>query len=77
MIVSTPVLIYPEPSKPYILYTDSSKDTWAGILTQTHTYTDLVLPFNQDHILHLKKDGSLYKRKHMLFMQASRKWFST
>ena len=42
MIVSAPVLIYPKPSKPYILYTDSSKYTWAGILTQTHNYTDPV-----------------------------------
>ena len=40
-VMLAPVLIYPEPSKPYILYTDSSKYTWAGILTQTHTYTDV------------------------------------
>ena len=32
-IVSAPVLIYPEPSKLYILHTDSRKYTWAGILT--------------------------------------------
>ena len=41
-IVSAPVLIYPEPSKPYILYTYGSKYTWAGILTQTQMYTDSV-----------------------------------
>ena len=41
-MVSVPVLVYPKPSKPYILYTDSSKYTWAGILTQTHTYTDSI-----------------------------------
>ena len=41
-IVSAPILIYPEPSKPYILYTDSSKYMWAGMLTQTHNYTDTV-----------------------------------
>ena len=35
-IVSAPVLIYPKPSKSYILY------TWAGILTQTCNYTDAV-----------------------------------
>ena len=41
--MSAPVLIYPEPSKPYVLYTDSSKYTLAGILTQTYTYTDTVI----------------------------------
>ena len=41
-IVSAPIPIYPEPSKPYILYTDSSKYTWAGTLTQTHIYTDSI-----------------------------------
>ena len=41
MIVSALILIYPEPSKPYILYTDS-KYTWAGILTQTCNYTNMV-----------------------------------
>ena len=40
--VSVPTLIYHEPSKPYILYTDSSKYTWAGILTQTHSYIDTI-----------------------------------
>ena len=43
MIVSAPILIYPKPSKPYILYTDSRKYTWAGILTQTLNYTDTVM----------------------------------
>ena len=32
-ITSAAILIYPEPTKPYILYTDSSKYTWVGILT--------------------------------------------
>ena len=41
-IVSAPILIYPEPSKLYILYADSSKYMWAGILTQTHNYTDTI-----------------------------------
>ena len=33
-ITSAPILIYPEPTKLYMLYTDSSKYTWAGILTK-------------------------------------------
>ena len=85
-IASAPVLIYPEPSKPYILYTDSSTYTWAGILTQTHTYTntvtqqvqtiDLPITFQSGSYSSSQDKWSTIKRKHMLFMQASRKWFS-
>ena len=31
-----PILKYPDPSKPYILYTDASKYGWGGVLTQKH-----------------------------------------
>ena len=41
-IVSAPILIYPKSSKPYILYTDSSKYMWAGILTQTRNSTETI-----------------------------------
>ena len=47
-IVSAPILIYPEPSKPHILYTDSSKYMLAGILTQTHNYTDTITQQEQN-----------------------------
>ena len=33
-ITTKPVLRYPDPNLPYILYTDSSKYTWSGILMQ-------------------------------------------
>ena len=29
-----PILVYPDPSLPYILYTDASKYAWACVLTQ-------------------------------------------
>ena len=32
-----PVLKYADTSKPYTLYTDASKFSWAGVLTQSHT----------------------------------------
>ena len=32
-----PVLKYADTSKPYTLYTDASKLSWAGVLTQSHT----------------------------------------
>ena len=32
-----PILKYGDTSKPYTLYTDASKYSWAGVLTQSHT----------------------------------------
>ena len=34
---SAPILKYPDTSKPYTLYNDTSKYGWAGVLTQSHT----------------------------------------
>ena len=31
-----PILRYPNPKDPYILYTDASKYAWACVLTQPH-----------------------------------------
>ena len=36
-ITSSPILRYPDPNLPYVLYTDSSKYTWSGILVQKQT----------------------------------------
>ena len=33
------VLVYPDPSKPYVLFTDASKYAWSCVLTQESTYT--------------------------------------
>ena len=35
-LCSEPVLKYADTSKPYTLYTDASKFSWAGVLTQSH-----------------------------------------
>ena len=32
-----PIMKYADTSKPYTLYTDASKYSWAGVLTQSHT----------------------------------------
>ena len=37
MPCSAPTLKSPDTSKPYTLYTDASKYSWAGILIQMHT----------------------------------------
>ena len=35
-LCSAPILKYPDTSKPYTLYTDTSKHGWVGVLTQRH-----------------------------------------
>ena len=37
-LLKDPILKYPMPDKPYILYTDASKYAWAGVLTQAYEY---------------------------------------
>ena len=38
-LLKEPMLKYPNPDQPYMLYTDASKYAWAGVLTQAHTHT--------------------------------------
>ena len=37
-LLEEPVLKYPNPDRPYVLYTDASKYAWAGVLTQAYTH---------------------------------------
>ena len=39
-LLKEPILKYPDPSKPYVLYTDASKYAWAGVLTQAYQHND-------------------------------------
>ena len=39
-LLKEPILKYPDPSKPYVLYTDASKYAWAGVLTQAYQHKD-------------------------------------
>ena len=39
-LLKEPILKCPNPSKPYVLYTDASKYTWAGVLTQAYQHKD-------------------------------------
>ena len=39
-LLKEPILKYPKPDQPYILYTDASKYAWAGVLTQAYTYKE-------------------------------------
>ena len=37
VLISAPILKYPDTSKHYTIFTDASKYGWAGVLTQEHT----------------------------------------
>ena len=39
-LLKEPILKYPKPDQPYILYTDASKYAWAGVLTQAYVYKE-------------------------------------
>ena len=39
-LLKEPILKYPMPEQPYILYTDASKYAWAGVLTQSYHYNE-------------------------------------
>ena len=38
MVSEEPILVYPDHSKPYVLFMDASKYVWSCILTQEYTY---------------------------------------
>ena len=38
MVSEELILVYPDPSKPYVLFTDASKSTWSCVLTQEYTH---------------------------------------
>ena len=48
-LITSPILKYPDPNKPYTLFTDASKYAWACVLTQEHEQ---------------KKDGKVFKINH-------------
>ena len=47
--IKEPVLQYPKPDQPYILYTDASKYAWAGVLTQAYMYREGGKEFSIHH----------------------------
>ena len=48
-LITSPILKYPDPNKPYTLFTDASKYAWACVLTQEHEH---------------EKDGKVFKINH-------------
>ena len=37
-MIKEPILRFPDPNKPYTLYTDASKYAWSCVLTQQYTH---------------------------------------
>ena len=48
-LITSPILKYPDPNKPYTLFTNASKYAWACVLTQEHEH---------------EKDGKVFKLNH-------------
>ena len=48
-LLKEPILKYPKPDQPYILYTDTSKYAWAGVLTQAYVYKEEGKEFSIHH----------------------------
>ena len=38
-LMTEPILTYPNPNLPYVLFTDANKYVWACVLTQEKTHT--------------------------------------
>ena len=50
-LITSPILKYPDPNKPYTLFTDASKYAWACVLTQEHEH---------------EKDGKTFQINHLI-----------
>ena len=50
-LITSPILKYPDPNKPYTLFTDASKYAWACVLAQEHEH---------------EKDGKIFKINHLI-----------
>ena len=75
MVSEEPILVYPDPSKPYVLFTDASKYAWSSVLTQEYIHE---IDGKTAKILHLISyqsgsfKGSKLKKERMPFTCPSR-----
>ena len=81
-LLKEPILKYPKPDQPYILYTDESKYAWAGVLTQAYTYKEEGKEFSIHHPITYvsglfkgyNSTGLLLPKKHMLYTWWLENW---
>ena len=76
-----PILLYPDPSKPYVLFTDASKYAWSCVLTQEYTHeiggkTVKILHSisYQSGLFKLNLIGHALPKKTMAFTCLSKNW---
>ena len=65
---SPPMMIYPDKSKPFHLFTDSSNFTWSSVLMQTESMSEIEtssVPSN-------RKEGSIYTSEYEKYNQKDR-----
>ena len=49
-LLESPILQYPDPNKPYVLFTNASKYAWSCVLAQEYTH---ILEGKEKKVLHL------------------------
>ena len=64
-----PLLQFPDPNKPYILYTDASSNAYSGVLCQPVNSDLDIRPVAYFQALsqHKTRVGKQLKRRHMLY----------
>ena len=81
MVSEEPILVYPDPSKPYVLFMDASKYAWSCVLTQEYTHdiegktVKILHPISYCYIvgfgLNCKFIDLLFKRSFIKFIKIS------
>ena len=66
-IIQAPILQYPNPSKQYIVYTNTSDDTCRTQLSQEHDGTEFPIAFLSDTFSEHKENGAPQNKKLMEF----------
>ena len=65
-LTTSPLLSYPDTSKPYILYTDASNDCIGACLCQSHEEGEKPIYYLSSSLLPANPSGQLLKRKFIL-----------
>ena len=75
-IIQAPILQYPDTTKPYIVYTDASKDACRAQLSQIRNGTELPVSY-RIHLWTPKGDGVYQNKKHTVSTSPSRNGTTT
>ena len=70
-IVQAPILHYPNPTKKYIVYTDTSDDACGAQLSQEHNGTEFPVAFCHTPLWKHNANGSPQNRKPLVYIMPS------